>query len=103
MRGVVSFLVEAYLPAAHANRLDEIASQLRLAAEDVSRSGTPVSFLRYTFLPVDELCLLVFESASAEVVDAAVERAGIRFERITPALEAADCLKVRLPCGSPGQ
>jgi hypothetical protein len=85
---MVSFLVEAYLPATHANRLDDIARQLHLAAEEVSRSGSPVSFLRYTYLPADELCLLVFESGSAEVVDAVVERAGIRFERITPALEA---------------
>ena len=85
---MVSFLVEAYRSGAHANRLDEIASRLRLAAEEVSWSGTPVSFLRDTYLPADELYLLVFESGSSEVVDAAVERAGIRFERITPALEA---------------
>ena len=47
-----------------------------------------VSFLVEAYLPADELCLLVFESGSSEVVDAAVERAGIRFERIPPALEA---------------
>ena len=36
---MVSFLVEAYRSGAHANRLDEIASRLRLAAEEVSRSS----------------------------------------------------------------
>lgn len=40
-----------------------------------------------TLLPADEICLSLVEAASAETVRAAFERAGLRIDRVTEALD----------------
>ena len=59
----------------------------RTAAEELVREGTPVRYVRTTFLPDDETCFHVFEAASQEAVGEACRRAGIGSGRIVPAIE----------------
>jgi hypothetical protein len=49
--------------------------------------GIAVRYVRTTFLPDDETCFHIFESASEDAVGEACRRAGIRSGRIVPAVE----------------
>lgn len=60
-----------------------------MAAEELSREGTPVRYLRTIFVPEDETCYLLYEAVSAEAVRAAADRAEFRFERVAEALIAS--------------
>ncbi len=51
------------------------------------REGTPVRYVRMTYLPNDETCFHIFEAASEEAVSEACRRAGIGSGRIVPAVE----------------
>lgn len=80
-----SFLVETYVaddPSAHA----EVRERAVRAA---SLSGD-VRLVRTTFLPSDEIALHVFEAPSAEAVERAATRAGLRYDRMVDALEQTD-------------
>ena len=57
------------------------------AYEELVREGTPVRYLRMTFLPDDATCFHIFEAASEEAVGEACRRAGIGSGRIVPAVE----------------
>ena len=79
------FAVESYFasePASVARRVDEIA----LAAERLSDDGMQVRLCCAALLLEEEICLYLFESASAEAVRETLTRAHLRFERITEAV-----------------
>jgi hypothetical protein len=80
------FLVESYLPAASGEDRAEIAARTRAAADELARGGAPLRYVEAIFVPKDEMCLLVYEADSAELVREAGRRAGISCERV---LEAA--------------
>jgi hypothetical protein len=46
--------------------------------------------VRTTFLPADEIALHVFEAPSAQAVERAAIRAGLRYDRMVDALEQTD-------------
>lgn len=79
------FLVETYLPAARAERLDEAQAQVTGAAEQLSRSGRPVRYLRSIVVPEDETCFWLFESRSQEDLAEVLALAQIDAERVMPA------------------
>jgi len=83
------YMVERHLPGitqdqliAAAGRAKEASAQLILRD---ARQGTPVRYLRSTFVPGDEKCYCLFEGSSKEAVEAAQTRAGIPFEHIEEA------------------
>ena len=82
-----SYLVEAYVPRSRAQDARGAGRRARAAAELLSREGTPVRYVRMTFVPDDETCFHVFEAASAEAVDGVCRRAGLGSARIVPAVE----------------
>lgn len=65
-------------------RTSELA---RSAAEERTRWGTQVRYLRSVFIPEDETCLLLYEAPSAEAVREAARGAGLQFERVLEAVE----------------
>lgn len=81
------FVIEAYQPASSTGELDEQARRLLDGAAQVSRKASPVRFARLLYLPLDEVCFCLYEAESAEVAGEAALRAGLRYERITEALE----------------
>ncbi len=83
---MAEFLLEFYL-----SRLDDAAvapmsAKARIAAEQLTRQGTPVRYLRAIFVPEDETCLFLYEAGSAETVRQAAVLAGLTFERVAEAL-----------------
>ena len=84
-----SYLVEAYIPRSHAQEASAAGRRARAAAEELSRAGVSVAYVRTTFLPNDETCFHLFEAASAEVVEEACNRAELGRARVVPAIEVS--------------
>jgi Protein of unknown function (DUF4242) len=83
---VSEFLVESYISRADPVDVDERAERARVAAEALTREGTPVRYLRSIFVPDDEICFYLYEARSADGVREAASRAALAFERITEAV-----------------
>lgn len=81
----MEFVVELYASRAQAEAAGEQLADLRAAAEELTRSGTTVRFLRQVFVPEDETCLLFFEADSSDAVRAVARQAGVAYERVIQA------------------
>jgi Protein of unknown function (DUF4242) len=81
------YLVEAYVPRSRPGEARIAGRDARAAAEELVREGTPVRYVRMTFLPDDETCFHIFEASSEAAVVEACRRAGIGSGRIVPAVE----------------
>jgi Protein of unknown function (DUF4242) len=93
------YLAESYLPVADAEVQAEVEARVRAAADELAREGAPVSHLNCIFVPEDEMCLLLYEAASPELVREASHRAGVGCERV---LEAAGGVEVGSPTSKEG-
>jgi hypothetical protein len=82
---VGKYLVELYVPSSSPEALTSAVARARTAASEMALDGMHVTYLRSLFLPGDELCFLLYEGSSAEVVGEAARRAAITFERIVEA------------------
>ena len=82
MAGVKSYVVELQVPAGSATDLAAAGERARSAAEQLTREGTSVRWVRSVYAPEDETCLLVFEAPTPEAVHQAGRRAGLTYERI---------------------
>ena len=80
------FLVELYVSRADTAAVERRAARARLAAEELSREGTPVRYLRSLFVPEDETCFFLYEAARAEDVEEAARRASLRFDHVALAV-----------------
>jgi hypothetical protein len=76
------FLLEFYTSRAGSAAVERGAERARLGAEQLTREGTPVRYVRSIFVPEDETCLIVYEAGSAEHVRLAAERAAVPVERV---------------------
>ncbi len=83
-----SYLVEAYVPRSRAGDARAAARRARAVADELTREGTPVRYVRTTFLPDDETCFHLFEAVSADAVEEVSRRAKLGRARVVPALEA---------------
>ena len=59
-----------------------IATSRRFSAE-----GTPVRYIRSTFVPESSACMCLFEASGADAVKRVNEAAKIPFDRVTEALD----------------
>ena len=80
-----SYVAETYV--SKEGLVEPAAERLRAAALALSSEGREIRFLRSTFMPTDELCLLVFEAESSEVVGEAADRTEVEVERIVEVVE----------------
>jgi hypothetical protein len=60
----------------------DAAERARRAAEELTREGTAVRWVRSVYLPEEDTCLLVFEAPTPEAVERASRRAGLTHVRI---------------------
>ncbi|MGH3071993.1 MAG: nickel-binding protein [Gaiellaceae bacterium] len=81
------YLVEVYQPRLSESDVAAISARARGAAEELTREGIPVGYLRSIFVPGDESCFHLFEASSLEAVAEASRRARIEPERIVEALQ----------------
>jgi hypothetical protein len=79
------FVAEQYLAGIDTRTAERDANAARLAAEQMTREGTPVEFVRSIFIPEDETCIYIYQADSIESVRAAAARAALAFERIARA------------------
>jgi Nickel responsive protein SCO4226-like len=75
--------VEAYAPASAS--LAQIEQRARLAAAKAAGAGSTIRYRHSILVPADETCFHLFEASSAELVRSAIERAGLRAQRIVEA------------------
>jgi uncharacterized protein DUF4242 len=80
---MTEFLVEFYLSRTDAAALRRSVRRARLAAEEQTRQGMPVRYLRSMYLPDEETCFLLCEAGSAEAARRVAARAAIAFERVS--------------------
>lgn len=83
------FLVERYLPGITTDQLGAAAGAAKSTTATMTKEGTPVQYLRSTFIPGEEKCYCLFEGPSADVVKVANDRAKLPYERIVEAMHIA--------------
>jgi hypothetical protein len=81
-----TYLVEQYRPGFAVDRLMRTARDVRRSAGELEREGKPVRFVRSAIIPRDEALLCFLEASSEDLVREAYERAGVAFDRISPAM-----------------
>jgi len=81
------YLMESYLPRTQLLERAQTIARVRRAARAVSAGGTPVRHVRSLFIPADESCFHVFESASPEAIRELARQADLDYERIVEVLE----------------
>jgi hypothetical protein len=83
---MAEFLVEFYVAESNGRAVRRSARRVLQTAEQATREGTQVRYLRSIFVPADETSFLMLEAAAIDVVYDVVRRAAVRFERITEAV-----------------
>ena len=83
---MAEFLVEFYLSRTDRAATQAGADRTCLAAEELTRRGTPVRYLSSIFVPEDETCFHLFEATSADAVREVAQRAELSFERVLEAI-----------------
>ncbi len=86
---MAKYLVERHLPGIKPDELAAAAARAKATTAEMTAEGTPIRYLRSTFVPGEEKCYCLFEGPTAESVRQANERAEIPLERITEALHIA--------------
>lgn len=87
---MAEFVVECYVSRAEAGAVERGAQRIRIAAEELTREGTPVRYARTIFLPEDETCFFICEAASADIVRETARRAAVPFERVAEAVAVSN-------------
>jgi hypothetical protein len=70
--------------------MDDLAGAQRSAIDTATRmsdNGTPVRYIRSTFLPAEGKCMCLFEAESADVVEKLNQDAQLPYERVIEALD----------------
>lgn len=81
------FMVERSLKGIAMDQLAAAQQRAIRTAADMSASGTPIRYIRSTFVPESGQCMCLFESGDSETVKALNRKAEIPFDRVTPALD----------------
>jgi hypothetical protein len=85
--GASSYLVEHYWPGVTVEAFRGATERVRAAAAAMAREGAYIRFLHSTMVPADEAAFCAFDATSAELVEQAYARAGVRFERLVETVE----------------
>jgi hypothetical protein len=86
---MAKYMVERYLPGFTPEQLTAAANAAKSTTAQMNQQGTPVRYLRSTFVPGEDKCFCLFEGPSSDAVRDANERAQLPFERIVEAMHIA--------------
>ena len=76
------YMVERNLPGFTSDQLPAAAGAAKTTTARMTEEGTPVRYLRSTFIPSEEKCFCLFEGPSQGAVEEANDRAGLPYERV---------------------
>jgi hypothetical protein len=82
-----TYLVEVYLPRSRANEARAAGSRIQAAADQLSREGVPILYVRTTVLPDDETCFHLIEAPTPAAAEEVSRRAALGSARIVAAIE----------------
>ncbi|TFY97520.1 DUF4242 domain-containing protein [Ramlibacter rhizophilus] len=82
-----TYLVERSLPGISMDQLSAAQQRAIQTAGEMSAQGTPVRYVRSTFVPDSGQCMCLFEGSSAEDVKRLNEKAAIPFDRVVEAMD----------------
>ena len=86
---MTTYVVEHHLPGITPDQLAAAAGSAKRTTAAMTQEGTPIQYLRSTFIPGEEKCFCLFEGPSAEAVRTANDRAQLPYERIVEAMHLA--------------
>jgi len=78
-------MVERHLPGITEEQLAAAAGAAKATTAEMSRAGTPVRYLRSTFVPGENKCYCLFEGPDEQTVRDANDRAKLPYERVVQA------------------
>jgi hypothetical protein len=81
------YMVERSLKGISMDALAAAQKRAIETAQKLSKEGTPVRYIRSTFLPEEGACMCLFSAERPEDVRRLNETAQIPFDRIVPALD----------------
>jgi hypothetical protein len=81
-----TYLIEHYRAGADVEELKRSAAQVSQAVTEMEREGAQIRHLSSTIVGGDSYLAAVLEASDQEVACEAFRRAGISFERVSPAL-----------------
>lgn len=82
-----TFMVERSLKGISMDNLGAAQKLAISTAADMTRGGTPISYVRSTFVPDTGACMCLFKADSAASVKALNEKAQLPFDRIVKAMD----------------
>jgi len=83
------YYVERSLPGITPDQLTAAATRAKTTTARMREEGTPVRYLRSTFIPGDDKCYCLFEGPSPNVVEEANRQAEIPYDRVVEATHIA--------------
>jgi hypothetical protein len=95
-----AYLVEHYRPGLDVSELTGVIARVRETVVGLEHTGAPIHYVNSTIVPSDESFYCVIEAATEEDVRGAYARAGVPFERMSPAIRV-DASMARDQGGNP--
>jgi hypothetical protein len=83
---MLEYLAEVYVMPTAATLAAVQFEDLSLAADELTREGTPVRLVSRILVPEDETCFYLYEAASRQSVREAGARAGLPFAHVSEAV-----------------
>jgi len=83
---MVAYALELYLPGADARALDDLVRLVQQACRELRSGRERIRYLNALLLPDDETAFLLFEATTPDALRHIVGRAGLRGERLHPAV-----------------
>jgi hypothetical protein len=84
---VTEFMIELYVSRIDTDSVGRAAQRAQLAANAMTREGTPVRYLRSLHVVSDETCFLLFEAESIDVVRDLARSALLPVEHLAEVVE----------------
>lgn len=82
-----TYMVERSLKGIPMEQLAAAQQRAIGTAQEMRAQGTPVNYIRSTFVPDTGQCLCLFSAERAEQVEQLNRQANIPFDRVVPALD----------------
>jgi muconolactone delta-isomerase len=82
-----TFMVERSLPGIPMDQLAAAQQRAISTAGEMRAQGTPVSYIRSTFVPGTGQCMCLFSADDAQQVEQLNRQANIPFDRVVPAMD----------------